>query len=496
MIPSEIMRAGIRAVSARKRSAHYFESNTNSRDTKATQANRGHTHFISLLEEAIMTLQPCFALSVSANSGEEPERSNFTIEDLENRFATLEVEEPMEQLDDVHSTISVHTELVYQVEAPEDQESIEAEKFFALFCLFDDLQNLRGFLEKLWIEYGAGNVDLITAAVTTNSAFQLALRTQEEMLAAYPECGDYQSKESAILILLLLTRSLTGEVYRKISPNICSDNKTFILTFSAGVLSSLMAVFSKGTGQTDEIEIDDNIVMWMFAPAHQLLDSFCDVIIPNKVPFMKRGHYGVYNPHLDRSKLSDIQRQSQDLILLVELLPEFCFMQRYNTPQFATDELTRGLIKMVETKKIPIWLTFATTVLLDIHHTLKDKVDIAFNELQAVGNQAAKTFSRYLDFSRNMPRPSTWPKRNDDVIRELSKGVEECILKDVIFPLKQISFKKFDNVQSEDSERFYLYKRHPILCGILAFRTVLETQYVGVTLCNVNSLILCLIARY
>jgi hypothetical protein len=268
------------------------------------------------------------------------------------------------------------------------------------------------------------------------------------------------------------------------------ESTLFMLTVAAGVLSSLMAIFSKGTGRVDEIEIDDSIVTWMFAPAHQLLDSFCDVLVPKQIPLMKRGHFGVYNPRLDRSKLSDAQRQNQDLILVVELLPEFCFIQRYNAAQFATDELTRGLVKMVETKNIPIWLTFATTVLLDIHHILKDRVDSAFNQLQEVGNQATRTLSEYFEFSRNIPSPSTWPKRKDDALRGLYNDVTEGVLKDMIFPIKQKEYKKFGNAPSDESERFYLFKRQPILCGILAFRVVLETQHTGVGLCNVSPSIL------
>jgi hypothetical protein len=248
-----------------------------------------------------------------------------------------------------------------------------------------------------------------------------------------------------------------------------------------------MTVFSKPTGRADEIEIDDSIVIWMFAPAHQILDSFCDVLVPGQVPLMKRGHFGVYNPLLDREKLSDAQRQNQDLILLIELLPEFCFIQRYNAPQFASDELTRGLIKMAQTKEIPIWLTFATTILLDIHHILRAKVDTAFKELQEIGRHAAQTLSRYQEFSRIIPSPTTWPKSNDDILRKLAKDVEECILKDMIFPIKDKQYKKKGAIYSEETERFYLYKRHPILCGILAFRTVLEMQHAGITLCNVSA---------
>ena len=201
---------------------------------------------------------------------------------------------------------------------------------------------------------------------------------------------------------------------------------------------------------------------------------------------MKRGHLGVYNPHLNRDKLSDMQRQSQDLILCMELLPEFAFIQRYRAPQFASDELTRGLIKMIETKKIPIWLTFATTVLLDIHHILRDKVDIAFKQLQEIGLRAFETLSRYQEFSKNIPAPSTWPMSNEKFLQELARDVENAILKDQIFPIKDKQYKKLNAIYSPETERFYLHKRHPILCGILAFRTLLEMNHAGKTLCNVS----------
>ncbi len=247
-----------------------------------------------------------------------------------------------------------------------------------------------------------------------------------------------------------------------------------------------MTVFSKPTGRTDEIEVDDRIVNWMFAPAHQILDSFCDVLIPNQVPLMKRGHFGVYNPRLDRGKMSDMQRQSQDLILFMELLPEFAFIQRYRAPLFASDEFTRGLIKMIETKNIPIWLTFATTVLLDIHHILKDNADLGFKQLQAIGRRASGTLSRYQEFSQNIPSPSAWPTSNQNIIRELARGINEGILKDQIFPIKDQQYKKKNTLYSSETERFYLYKRHPIMCGILAFRILLEMNHAGNTLCNAS----------
>jgi hypothetical protein len=197
-IPSDIMRAGFRAVSARKKCAGYFKNNTDPRDAETARANQGHSYFISLMEEVIMALQPCFALSSGADqiAKLESKTTEYSVEDLENKFAALEAEEPIERSDDAQATDSKAPQLLYELELPKNKENAQAEKLFALFCLFDDFQNLRTFVMELWTGYGAGRVDLITASVTTNAAFQLAVRTQEEMQTAYPECGDYQSKAS------------------------------------------------------------------------------------------------------------------------------------------------------------------------------------------------------------------------------------------------------------------------------------------------------------
>ncbi len=197
-IPSEIMRAGFRAVSARKRCAGYFKDNTDPRDAETARANQGHSYFISLMEEVIMALQPCFERSSGTEQAakQDLKTTGSSIEDLENKFAALEVEEPINRSDDAQPSDSKAPQPFYELELPKNKENAQAEKLFALFCLFDDFQSLRTFVSELWTRYGAGRVDLITASVTSNAAFQLAVRTQEEMQTAYPECGDYQSKAS------------------------------------------------------------------------------------------------------------------------------------------------------------------------------------------------------------------------------------------------------------------------------------------------------------
>lgn len=151
---------------------------------------------------------------------------------------------------------------------------------------------------------------------------------------------------------------------------------------------------------------------------------------------MKRGHLGVYNPRADRSRMSPIGRQNEDTILLMEVLPEFCFLSKFKIHMFATDELTRGLGNMALTKEIPVWLTFAVTVFLDIHHILRDKVGLGLAEMQVRGTKAKSTLEQYFSLSKSLLKPTTWPKNNEIVFLQIKEEIDKFILKDVVFPFK------------------------------------------------------------
>lgn len=196
------------------------------------------------MEDVLLALQPRFAISINSvnedtQASNAPKSTSDHLESLENRFATLDVEEIAEQLDDAASSSA--TKLVYELES-KTKADIAEEKLFAMFCLFDDLARLRQYLRDLWIDYVFDKTDLITTAVTTNTAIQLSIRTQDEILAAYSDCGDYQNVLSTILAVLAEKESIAD----------------------------------------DEIgfELDGAIAEWIYAPAHSLLDSFCDVLQP------------------------------------------------------------------------------------------------------------------------------------------------------------------------------------------------------------------------
>lgn len=112
----------------------------------------------------------------------------------------------------------------------------------------------------------------------------------------------------------------------------------------------------------------------------------------------------------------------------------------------AEDELTKGLRKMCIDKKIPIWLVFATTAFLDIHHFMKDKASRPFEDLQRMGTDAVETLDNYFAFSHNIPSPQNWTSSVQNALKKIHQGFNHSILDDVIFQAKEDCWKRIKEV--------------------------------------------------
>jgi hypothetical protein len=174
------------------------------------------------MEEVLLTLQPRIAVSAGDNSttNNSPQTSKG-LESLENRFAALEIEEPAEQRED-GTAITSPVELLYEIEPANTKNEIENEKLFALFCLFEDFHRLRVFVMETWVDYFTDKVDLITASVVTNAAFEFAIQTSDELLASYPDCVEYDDVLSTILKALVKSQDLPNEVDIEIDDDVAS----------------------------------------------------------------------------------------------------------------------------------------------------------------------------------------------------------------------------------------------------------------------------------
>lgn len=53
------------------------------------------------------------------------------------------------------------------------------------------------------------------------------------------------------------------------------------------------------------------------------------------------------------------EKFNEDKLILMELLPEFCLMDRFKLEFPVRDEITTGFVNFIKSKKPTLWLSFA-----------------------------------------------------------------------------------------------------------------------------------------
>ncbi|KUJ08859.1 uncharacterized protein LY89DRAFT_741693 [Mollisia scopiformis] len=370
-VPVKILQVGLRAVSTRKKLTESFSKNTEASDVETLESNYSHSYFNDLMERVILTLQPRFATMAGTNIKEkDPTQNNETIADL-----------------------SAEPDYKFY-EAEEDAREAKA---FAFHCLFTDLNKLRSYVERVWRDYREDKLDLITASVVTNTAVQLAIRTQDEFVASFPGTGSY--KDTWVTL------------YTEMGVKLFKEGHTFGM-----------------------FNVSEDVEDWAFRRAYSILSEFTKVLNPKSIPMVKRGFYGVYHPQADRTRMSRIEKQQEDVQVLLEILPEFCFLAKFDIAMLGQDEVTRGLRQFALTKAIPIWLVFAVEIFLNIHHILRETVDSGFQVLTLTATRFTQTLNRYFELSDGFTKPKSWPVQNEQLFHILKDLMGIQIFNDAILP--------------------------------------------------------------
>jgi hypothetical protein len=71
-------------------------------------------------------------------------------------------------------------------------------------------------------------------------------------------------------------------------------------------------------------------------------------------------------------------------MVLTDVLSHFDVIVRIGENRPDYDEVTAGICSMFETGNIPLWLTLAVRVFLDIHHELEGETRRGYQELESI----------------------------------------------------------------------------------------------------------------
>ncbi|KAL4744107.1 hypothetical protein BDV11DRAFT_201525 [Aspergillus similis] len=447
-VPKSVLTIAKRAIKLRKVVTSWFLGQGDPTN------NKRHAHFITALEQICETLEWKTNRAPRPDAKQPPPTPEAPSDDADanrflNKFAVLTVEEPQDTAQ-TESTPAESKKIV-KVTVVEEDDNETADSylgllFFKTLCLLQDLKNMRRFISITWSEYRDQKIDLMNAAIVTDSALQLARELVEEVEA------DWRT-------------SLTGE----------KDNVQNIVYNYAVLTRGISATPSTEIGLPYSKNMVD-IADWCYVPTKVLLESFADVLQVNHQPVFKKGFFGTYDPKMDREQMSLGQKFNEDQIIFFSILPEFCMVERFKIQMPAQDAITRGLVEFVKTKRVTLWLCFASQIFLDIHHIMRHSTLGAFGDLRMSGLRIQKTNDDYPQLSKTHSQPRFWPKEGDEEIRNIHSTVQSWIIQDQFLDIRVQT--KLDRVGSPP-EKHELFSQHPILCGLILFNLNTRMQFIG-----------------
>ncbi|KMU75276.1 hypothetical protein CISG_04695 [Coccidioides immitis RMSCC 3703] len=453
-VPKSVLTIAKRAIRLRRAVTSWFLGQGDSTD------NKHHAHFITVLEQICETLEwntnrPSKPDAKKPSPTSEAQSDDADADRFLNKFAVLTVEEPQDTAAQTQPMPAESKRIVnVTVVEEDDNEAADlylSQLFFKTLCLFQDLNNMRIFISMTWSEYRDKKIDLMNAAVVTDSALQLARDLVQEVEA------DWHT-------------SLTGK-----RDNV--QNTVYKL-----------AVFSRGICASPSTEIGlpynknmADVADWCYVPAKILLESFADVLQAGHQPVFKKGYFGTYNPKADRERMSPGQKFNEDKIILLSILPEFCMVDTFKIQMPTEDAITRGLTEFAKTKRVTLCICFLSQIFLDVHHIMRHSTLGAFGELRMSGLRIQKTIDDYLQLSRTHPQPKFWPKEGDEEIQNIRSTVKSWIIEDLFLDVRVRS--RLDRIGSPP-EKHALFSQHATLCGLILFNLNVRMQFVGQQLVN------------
>jgi hypothetical protein len=405
-IPASVWESINRAIRLRQ-----MHSGNHIQETKAAEvkSNERHFYFLGILERVREVLKPRLPASFAQFNDDSPVTSSQTNNTslFENMFAVLTVEEPSNEFlnaPDAAPTVSSKesVDAVYEVEPFEDP----LELYLGTAALLQDLSNIRRAIRQIWHLYAQHGTSLISAAVTTNIAIQLAQQIEEQFLKDYPSEKDTVHARNIFFGAQCI---LQGE---KPESRLRADDPINLKLYDLIETSLLVS--------------------------HILLQSFADVLRDTDLPLYKAGYFGKYDTTIDRDMLSGPQKFDEDKIILLEILGDIVFFDYINRKEGfpAADEFSRGVSLFREQHRHTLALDFAAQIHLDIQHILRAQSRMAWEDLNLYSLNSKVSLEQNIAFHENL-RIDNWPKENDLVLRAILGNITRWIEHDTFTESKK-----------------------------------------------------------
>jgi hypothetical protein len=393
-------------------------------------SNRQHNYFLGILEKVRDVLRPRMPAGVAEVLPQRPE------EHLNSVFAALHVYEPATVADSptipLEQPTSQKAEENVVYEAEQQTSMVEAISLYAM--MWADLQRIRDRIRWIWSNYRAGVFDVAVAAVSTNSAIDLARNLIDEVL---PALGPHPVFQVATKLFFTMCMLNGFDIDRVLN--------------------------ARGQPEPITYDIQDDL----FLVAYNLLRSLADVLTPD-LPLYKDNTFGTYRPESNRDDMTGTEKFQEDQILLCEVFTELVTANRLVAGYPIQDEFMRGIKEMDRTRDVPFHLVFAAQVFLDIHHILREDATRPFEQMMEQITLMGESIRDELEFHKGV-KLSNWTPQNDRALDEIGRKIQ-WVSNDPIYRSKRRVFLRQMGVElDEDAHRNRLLRSSPVVAGLVLF---------------------------
>ncbi|KAJ4306695.1 hypothetical protein N0V88_000059 [Collariella sp. IMI 366227] len=412
-------------------------------------ADARHHYFVGVLTEVRDTLRPRMS-STAAGSATFNDAEVRADKSLTNRFAALNLFEPSGNFPNAQSADRpqpvAEDKTIYEAEP---QTSLE-DAIFAMSTLVDDLSDIRTVIKWVWHNYGAGNIDLAAAAVATNAAIELARGLIEDLNPVFKDQeGVYQGLGACFLV--------------------CCRVKGYSMEQSIRITTGKDAYDNTSYGIADNLCIT----------AYHAISGYLGHMSPDHLGMMTEGSYDADSYQLP--KTGD-QMAEDDHFLIEEFLDELMVIIRVIPGYPVEDTFLRGLKEMDKTGEVPFYLVFAAQVFLDIHHTLRSKIELGAAKMLHETSIMCQELQAYFEFHKKL-KTDRWPEDKEQSILYLSNDMR-WITKDPVHQQRVHVMKKNGVEVPPSVTPHHILKRSPVLAGLLLFHFRFKTFKVGIAVAD------------
>lgn len=438
-VPLYFITAINRTIISRKRFWQMWGGNDEGLDEDTRESNKGHLHFICVLEEVRTILQPRmpagafkFTSVLQAMPESSPNTSSAARKPAaQNNFDTLKLHELPDQPEEFIHTVTDTTSSTESLSELEikygvaDEDSFE-DALFIFISIIQETFDLRQSINELWHQAAANNLDLAAVAVATNTAIELCKELEEGLTPLFDKHGGVKGLMNAWYMRLCLMMNIDPFLEE------CSEDVINPAAYDVA----------------DSIMYNSMNVLILFKKVYS------PIIVQGY-----NGHFGWYDETMDTSTASNRVKLSQDCSALLEILPDLVLSSKIFKEKAVEDHFARGVNWMIETDNMPpLWLCFAGQVHLDILRQFHGHLDKSWGKMRAMNRMMEKSISSALEsISELGPETEWWPDRNTEILKGLVHLARFW---------KSDPVAGYKNQHGVHAKPHNFLRRNPLFCGL------------------------------